>query len=333
MGKVLYYEAGAVQTSMVALTDSGDHANFNSAAQLWSDDTGRAPIVRVNGVVSGGVIIPAVSGSNDVVDVAEVGVNLNGVDKTGANAIAADTDVAITRDGSLAYKIHSITVNASGAIAVVGGTAHASAFVETRGAAGGPPLIPVDSVEIGQVRTTSTTAAPITADEIFQVPGTHKEIIQPYTIQNFRASNGVLGYAGIEFSAALPLIHTGPTPAKVYAQYYTPQFAKVTNVKTVSPPSQSGSVSSEATFDGALASESTSIGTGSFEAVGQDGVSDAILAMDGRRIFWKYKPDELKFPYAIWQGRPFFGPAYEAEGNPMISATITSIKPHVRITG
>ena len=60
---------------------------------------------------------------------------------------------------------------------LVAGTEADGAFSETRAAAGGPPLIPVTSVEIGQVRLTaaSDAAALITSDEIFQNVGDHTE--------------------------------------------------------------------------------------------------------------------------------------------------------------
>ena len=68
-------------------------------------------------------------------------------------------------------------MDSSGAYAVVAGTA-TTAFSETRGASGGPPFIPVGSVEVAQVRFDLITSAPITADEIFAAPGVHQRAVR-----------------------------------------------------------------------------------------------------------------------------------------------------------
>ena len=66
---ILYYEADQTPVAMVELTDQGDYTDFKSAATLWSGRSGKAPVVRPDGLKSGGVIIPAVSGTDDLVDI------------------------------------------------------------------------------------------------------------------------------------------------------------------------------------------------------------------------------------------------------------------------
>jgi len=151
----LDFEAGQTSYAMAALTDSGDNTIFNSAVTIFSGANGKAPDIRPNGVITGGAIVPAVSGTNNLVDVAGLTCYLAGVNTT----VAAGLDTAITRASTNVASISSITITSAGAIAVVKGTDSLStAFSETRAAAGGPPLIPVGSIEIGQVRTTTNVS-------------------------------------------------------------------------------------------------------------------------------------------------------------------------------
>ena len=152
----LQYEAGQNSVAMVELTNSGDETTFTSAATLWSGRSGYAPVVRPNGLLTGGAVIPDASAVNNVVDVAALTCNLAGV----VTSVAAG-ELTATRPATAVSKVISLTVNSSGALAAVAGTdGSTTAFSETRAAAGGPPVIPVGSIEIGQVRLTSNTAAP-----------------------------------------------------------------------------------------------------------------------------------------------------------------------------
>ncbi|MBK8184903.1 MAG: hypothetical protein IPK63_19260 [Candidatus Competibacteraceae bacterium] len=90
-------------------------------------------------------------------------------------AAVTDDSLTITRGVTTdTHMINSVTVNSSGAVAIVTGTDN-TAFSDTRGAAGGPPSIPLGSVEVAQIRTTSVTAAVVLSTEIYAAPGTHQE--------------------------------------------------------------------------------------------------------------------------------------------------------------
>ena len=126
----LEYEGGQNSFAMSALTDSGDQTTFTSAASRWSQRSGYTPDIRPNGIITGGVVGVAASGSNDVVDITAISCNLNGV----VTAVGAATDESITRPATAVAKVNSITVNSSGAIAVIAGTDSATtAFSTTRG--------------------------------------------------------------------------------------------------------------------------------------------------------------------------------------------------------
>uniref|UniRef100_A0A6M3J5A3 Uncharacterized protein n=1 Tax=viral metagenome TaxID=1070528 RepID=A0A6M3J5A3_9ZZZZ len=202
------------------------------------------------------------------------------------------------------YKINSITVNSSGAIAIVEGFP-GSSFSTTRAAIGGPPLIPTTSIELAHVKYTAAASAAVTASEILQVPGTSQEWYNypTWTVDHFDVSNGVLGLAGVTFTSALPAIHTGAVPKKVYVQYYTPTFAEVPDAYDFVPPANSHSVNSTQVYGRTVASRSASLGQGSFSTIMSDGISDGIIAQVDKNIFFRFYQDRLKAPYIICQGQ------------------------------
>jgi len=150
-------ELGQQYHAMAAMTDSGDHQYFTiSGGTVWSGKSGFTPDVRPNGIVSGRNLLSAGT-TNDTVRIAAFTAYALG----SLNTVTA-TSATIGRPTTAGYyQINSITMASDGSIAVVAGTSHASAFSETRDASGGPPYIPVNSVELGQIRTTSSTAAAI----------------------------------------------------------------------------------------------------------------------------------------------------------------------------
>ncbi len=171
---IIRYEAGQTAYPFEALTDSGDNTEFSASFAPVSNASGYEPKVAPYGLMTGGAITPHTD--NNKVTVAALTASMAGA--TGADSdgtvVVASGAVTITRAATNVSKVNSITVDATGSLAAVAGTDGASAlFTETRGAAGGPPLIPVGSIEIGQVRTTTSTAAAVTTGQIYTVPGLH----------------------------------------------------------------------------------------------------------------------------------------------------------------
>ena len=310
----LQYEAGQSAVSMSALTDSGDATTFNSTADLFSKKSGYAPDVRPNGLITGGAVIPAVSGTNDKVDVAALTVYLAGV-KT---AVAAATDVSVTRGLTTdTHNITSITVTSVGAIAAVAGT-DGTAFVETRGGAGGPPYIPVGSVEIAQVRTTSVTAAAVADAEIFTVVGLHQERYD-YPIFDIDYGTGK-----VVFNSALPKIHTGDLPKRVYASYAEPIFSDISLASDFVPAETSHSVSSTQVYGSTLGSSSSSLGQASFTAYLNDGIGDALVSLKNEILWFKFYPDRYKTPHMLTQGKLGINRTFPAGDNVQASCTISA---------
>ncbi|MCP4259088.1 MAG: hypothetical protein GY774_16505 [Planctomycetes bacterium] len=309
-------ETGETLFAMAALTDSGNNKKFTTGASLLSnrilaDETDYSPQVFPDGIETGGKVTP--DSTNDQVNVAALSCYLAGV-KT---SVAAAPGESITRAVTDPYRINSITVDSGGSIAVIAGT-ESTAFSETRAAAGGPPLIPVGSIEIAQVRTTSTTAALITADEIFDDVGQHKEKYD-YPLWDEVPEDG-----DIKFLTALPLIHTGVIPKGVYAKVYEPIFAEVSLASEFVAPEKTHSQSSTQVYNATVGAKSDTIGQGSFNANLKDGITDALVKQKNELLWFKFFPDRFKAPYRLCQGYLGQAISYPAADNISGAFTITA---------
>ena len=308
----LEYEAGQNAVAMSALTNSGDATTFTSAASLWSSRGGYTPVVRPNGVLTGGAVTTHATAST--VTVAALTLNLAGV----VTAVVAGS-IAVTRPLTNVSKVCSVTVSSAGALAVVVGTDGATtAFVETRAAAGGPPLIPVGSVEIAQVRMTTLAAAVIPASEIFQVVGSHRERADfPLYSINYATGN-------VLFLAALPLIHTGALPKGVFASFSSPIFAEVALASDFVPPETSHSVTSTQIYGTTMGSSSSTLGQGSFTAYLDSGVGDALVTLKNQILWFRFYPDRYQSPYLLTQGKLGIARTFPAGDQIQAACTISA---------
>jgi len=332
---ILYYEAAQTPVAMTQLTDQGDLTIFKSAATLWSNRSGYVPDIKPNGLATGGAITPAASGSNNLIDVAALTCYLAGV----LTSVSADADVTVNRPTVSNYQKHSVIITAAGAVAVVEGT-EGSGFSATRGAAGGPPYIDNDAIEIGQIWMDSQTAAAIATSEIYQVNGTHLERYDypVWEVKHLDVSNGILGYAGIEFMSALAGIHSedsGTTVAGklVYASYYTPSFAEVVDAYDFVPPANAHSVNSTQVYGRTKAAKSSSLNQGSFSAHLSDGITDGLMSFVDDNLWFKFMPNRLNNPYILCQGSLGVTPSYPAGDSISAACTITSEAVADRVNG
>lgn len=312
---LLQYEGGQNAVAMSALTDSGDRTTYTSSESIWSRATGFTPVVRPNGILTGGTVSVAASGSDDVVDIAALTCNLNGVE----TSVNASADFAITRPATAVAKVCSITVNSSGVLTEVAGTDGGSTtFSETRGAAGGPPYIPVDSIEIAQVRMTSDTSAAIASSEIKATVGLHRELANnpQYTI-SYKTGR-------VTFSGALPAIHTGDEGKGVYASYAGPIFASFVDVTDFQPPEETHQVNSTQVYGRTIGSSSTSLGQGSFVAYVENGVTDTIVQLKNENLWFKFFPDQYASPYILVQGKMGISRSFPPGDNIRVDATLSA---------
>lgn len=317
---IVRYEAGQTAYPFEALTDSGDHAVFVASFSPISNAAGSEPVVAPYGLLTGGAITP--SATNNVVNVAALTASMAAVSGASSSGVisVAGTTATITRPATAVAKVCSITVDSTGAVAVVAGTDGATTtFSETRGAAGGPPLIPVGSIEIGQVRVTSNTAAVVTSAQIYAVPGLHVERAD-YPPASINYATGK-----VTFAEALPLIHTGSVAKKVYFRGSAPLFAPIPKTSDWVPAEATYSINSTDTYDGPVGSASSSLGQASFNAILTDGITDAFLAQSGKDIWVEFRPDRDKLvPKQLTQGILGIGRTFPAGGGSFTAAcTVT----------
>lgn len=295
---IIKYEAGQTAAPFEAIVDSGNATTFQASFFPVSNAAGSEPVVAPYGLLTGGAV--STHATNNTVAVAALTASMaavSGADTSGVVAVSAGS-VTITRAATNVSKVNSITVDSTGALAAVAGTdGSTTAFSETRAAAGGPPLIPVGSIEIAQVRTITSAAAAVSAAQIYAVPGLHVERAD-YPVYALNFATGA-----VTFATNLPLIHTGTLPKKVYMRGATPLFAPIANTSDWVPAESTYSINSTSTYDGPVGSASSSLGQASFTAVLKDGITDSVLSAKGKEIWFEFRPDRDKtVPKQLTQG-------------------------------
>lgn len=326
----LEYEAGQTSYAMEALTDSGDSTMFTSNATLWSDKDGYSPVVRPDGLISGGVVIPDNAATNNKVDVAALKCYLAGVE----TSVAAGEVTCVRGAGAATkYIINSVIVDSGGALGVLTGTGHASAHSSTRGAAGGPPLITVGAIEIAQVKFDNEADAVVAASEIFQIPGTSLERYDyPLWEVNYGPNQaGTRDGGSVTFLSALPAVHVGSLPKGVYASYADPIFAELRPVSDFVPPENSHSVSSTQVYGGTVGSRSSSIGQGSFSSYLNTGHGDTVVKLKEEVLWFRFYADRYKSGYNLSQGKLGVTRTFPADGSIVAACTISADTPSVDI--
>lgn len=337
----LAYESAQTPVAFATLTADGSRIVFTAASSPWSSKVitaGQEPyVVAPYGLMTGGEVTPG--SANDSVRTAAMTLMMPGA--TGADATTGVLTVAAVVDDSLTitrgittdtHMINSVTVNSSGTVAIVTGTDN-TAFSDTRGAAGGPPSIPLGSVEVAQIRTTSVTAAVVLSTEIYAAPGTHQERYDNPVWQ----TNPLTGK--VTFSSAIPLIHgstatSAATAGKlVYARYATPVYATLPRVRDYVPAETTKSVSTESYYDDqSEASVSSSIGQASFTHSLGDGVTDALVNLAGQSLIFRFKPDKNRTPYILTQGVVAVARTYPVGGAAQGAFTISASQASVNVT-
>jgi len=300
---------------MEPLADAGDHVTFDTLASLFSEDGANAPDVRPNGLIAAVTVTPAITGTDNHVDVPSSSCNLNGV----IASVTASPGLVISGAATDVSSVSIVTINAAGSYVVVQGTDGTDAtFSEVYGDPGGPPFVPVDSIAVAQIRLPSNVPAPITNDEIFQVDGTHMETS---TFPGFDTAN----FTGkVVFDSALILNHTGGVTKAVQASYAEPVFVKQKFANDFVPADEVPTSSSETVYQATIASFSTDLGAASFTAILSDGITDRIVQRAGSNLMFRYTQDEAKTPHILTQGRYGVAMTHKAEEHPKATITISA---------
>ncbi len=314
------------------MTDSGDHKVFNFSNSLVSKRAGFEPEIRPDGIVTGLNLIEPTATQNAVA-VGAFTCYLNGILKEEGETAS----LVVARHASLSHIVSSIVYDGTD-ISAVQGTGHASAHTEERGVAGGPPSIPIGSIEVGQIRYTSTTAGVVTTTDIHQ--SVEGGAVERYDFPLWNSPNCV-GYgnrgktaakmaAFLEFYFVIPMIHgataTSPPTARkpVYAKYYTPEFVTIENAEEFKPAETSVSVSSKQIYRKSIGSSSTSLGAGGFTAYVNDGISDTLAKLAGELLAFRFFPDENREAHSITQGYLSVQTSYPVADQINVAVTIAA---------
>lgn len=293
------YESGQTPQAFEQMANSGDNKKFSASFAPISLASNSGFILALYGLQTGGVVTPG-SGNDEVAVAAStvVAPGMTGADADGIVTVSAVSDLAIAR--GLTTDTHRITavVVTAGSYAAVNGVDGAG-FVTDLGAAGGPPYIPEGSVLVAHVKVTSIASAVVLANEIEQVPGTSQET------SSFPVANAIdYAYGTVEFSTAIPAIHTGDVPRRVYIKGSTPVFTDIGFTSDWSPAKQSYSTSSTDTYDGALAEATASLSPATFSALLPNGINEDITSREGQELWVEYRHDRDKLiPRQLTQGK------------------------------
>lgn len=306
----LEIESGQDFTPMEQLTDLGDRTVFDMTGSLLSRASNTDITVLLDGLLTGAVITPD-AGVDDSVAVTSANYQLGGL------IVSASSDIVAVARPTLTHIIYSITLDGTGTYAAIAGTEGGS-FVEVRGDAGGPPLIPVDEIEIGQVRLDSSSSAPVSTTEIKQVTGQHVERADS-PLFNVNATAGE-----VELNAPLPQIHVGDTTRSIYAEYFTPIFAEINNASDFVPAEISDSSTSTQVYSNTVASVSSTLNQGSFSALLDDGVNDSVVLLKGQTLWFKMFPDRFKSASILTQGKLAIARTFPADDNLSAACTVTA---------
>ena len=128
----------------------------------------------------------------------------------------------------------------------------------------------------------------------------------------------------VVMSAAVPKIHAGDLPKKVYASYATPVFTDVPIASDFVPPANSYSVSSQQYYGGTTASVSKTLQQGSFTALLNDGITDPLLAQEGHELWFKFFQDRARSAYEICQGKLGINRTFSVAGRPQAACVIAA---------
>ncbi len=326
-------------TDFEAMTDSGDNQIFTSSASIWSGKSGYEPVVRPDGVVSGRNLITPFAGANDKISYAAFTAYIQGVLHTISSGTVSSLARPVTTD---THRKISIILSADGNVTALSGVDH-TAFSTTRGAIGGPPLIPADAIELGQVWLDQIASAVIAADEIHQNGNYTERYDYPVwevdnTGRGTKAATSAQTNAFVKFASALPDIHDtdgygSVGPKNVYISTYEPEFSDLARTKDFVPVRESVSVSSTTIYGGTVAGTSRSINTGSFVAMLDDGVNDAIVRESGEVLTVKFFPDENKSAYILTQAACSLAQTFPADNQNQAAVTMAAEKESANFTG
>ena len=283
MGLTTYSMA---EISSVTSPSADVNKKFLVVAERFTALEDYEPIVRLDGVISGCEMAPY--STNNSVEISSGSYYLKGV-KVSLSATTGESLARPTQSGYVL--VTAISVDADGAVTKTAGTEGVTST--TRGAAGGPPFIPVDEVLLGYVTLSYKASSVGAVVEDTEIDNASKEraSIPGYSII-YHDEDNLKGV--VDFSSALDTIHTGSTTRNVYSQYWAPaDFVKIDDAKDCSWDEAIDVKTSLAYGDGtSRAATGTKSWTASFDFYFDKVKGDIIDIIKGSKRWFKFYPDE-----------------------------------------
>ena len=332
--KTLIRYESATATRSELLADSGDQQTFVGSDDIWSIDSGKSPVIRPDGIVSG-VNILTPHATQNMFSIAGFTAYVGG--ELVEPLVTSETTARATTD---THVINSVQMDNTGAITVVKGEEGTAFDMTGRGGDGQPPYIAVGSIEIGMIRTSAQASAVLEASEILQSAsdGTQERsdypaYYAPSTLGlGIAATTAAEKHAHVKFVATLPASHTGNLVKGVHATVHVPVFADVEESEGWAPAETSPSVSSKTLYRKVTGSASSSLGTAGFTLYWNDPSSHPLRALDEHTLTFLVHADVDETPYCLTQGLIGFASTNPTEDDMGATVTIAASRKTVWFT-
>lgn len=274
----------------LATRNASDTSIYTLAHQLISLQGDRS--VRPDGHISGGSA--SSNGTNDEVDVTASAVYIGGARVTSS----AVSGLSIARPSVDTHIKYAICVNSSGVVSAEAGS-EGTSFSDTRGAAGGYPLVPAGMTQICGVQYSSQTPALVLAAEIDETPigedGLGGRILYDYP--NFELVlhpdfDAGIDYAHVKYSFAPATLYADADGARCYVTYSTPSFSEIGLTNDLVLPEETVSGNSTTVYRKVLKSVSRDQNDFTLTIMGDDIVND-MAPFRGKDVWFKAVFDPL----------------------------------------
>ena len=301
------FEVGSTLYAMSPLSTVSSPASdvrkkYLTEATFISDDVDRQASVRLDGQISGFTLAPGTAYNS--VDVSAGTGYLKGVEITVSGTTITDIQRPTASQTNVLWT--ALSVDENGTINKTVGTEGSSS--STRGAAGGPPYIPVDEFLIGYITTTyydgsASGAALINTDEINSGTKEYASIPNSKIVYHDGSGNDAQDVGVVLFASQLDLIHSddgGSTTStrNVYAQYQDVLWEEAPDTYDFNLTTDTASVESQSYDDDA---SQKSVGIESWSAGGNGytdhSPSDFWNMLNAKKRWYREFPDKNKTGY------------------------------------
>lgn len=307
---------GMSALSSVSSPSADVNKKFLSSAERFTALDDYEPIVRLDGIISG-CELSILSSSNNAVEISAGSYYLQG-SKVTIVATTAESLARPTVNGQVLTT--AISMDSNGLITKTPGTEGTTSI--TRGAAGGPPFIPVDEILLGYATLGYKATSVGAVVESTEIDNASKErsSIPGYKVIYHDEDNSV---GIIEFDVALDSIHTGSVTRNVYSQYWGPAaYVSIGDAKDITLDEPPTVQTSQAYGDDyARSAIGTKTWTGGFDFYFSN-VKDSIIDLIKNSKRWlKFYPDKDNTEHLT--GRAIIGASHSIPVDDTMNGSVT----------